>query len=100
MCEYFSCVITKDLKVHWSKKTIAHEDIITELKLEDKKLENREFVRIEIAPKDRTKMTRNPKDWNFRVDEAKTLPDWFIENQKKATEATVVKTTEVKASEA
>lgn len=23
MCEYFSCIITKDLKVHWSKKTTS-----------------------------------------------------------------------------
>jgi hypothetical protein len=72
------------LKVHWSKKTTTHEDIIAEAKLEDKKLENRDFVRIEISPKDRTKMTRDPKDWKLKVDEEDTLPEWYIEHQKKA----------------
>jgi hypothetical protein len=70
--------------VHWSKKTTAHEEIIAETKLEDKKLENRDFVRIEISLKDKTKVTRNPDDWQLKVDEERTLPEWFIENQKKA----------------
>jgi hypothetical protein len=87
MCQYFSCIITKDLKVHWSKKTSAHEDLITELKLEDKKLENRGFIRIEIAPKNENKMTRDPKDWQFKIDEENTLPEWFIEGRKKAEKA-------------
>jgi hypothetical protein len=87
MCQYFSCIITKDLKVHWTKKTTAHEEIIAEAKLEDKKLENRDFVRIEISLKDTTKVTRNPDDWKFKVDEEDTLPEWFIENQKKVEKA-------------
>jgi len=87
MCQYFSCIITKDLKVHWSKKISAHEDLITELKLEDKKLENRGFIRIEIAPKNENKMTRDPKDWQFKIDEENTLPEWFIEGRKKAEKA-------------
>ena len=87
MCNYFSCIITKDFKVHWSKKSVAHETIIAETKLEDKKLENREFVRIEISPKDTAKLTRNPDDWNFKVDEEETLPEWFIENRSKAEKA-------------
>jgi len=84
MCEYFSCIITSDLKVHWLKENPAdHQAIIDKLKLEDVKLENRSFVRIEIVPAT-TIPTRNPKDWYLKIDEPTTLPDWFIENQKKA----------------
>ena len=79
-CQYFSCIITKDFKVHWSKRTMAHEDLLAELKLEDKKLEERDFVKIEIAPKDVKKVSRNRDDWTFKVDEERTLPNWYDEN--------------------
>jgi len=79
-CQYFSCIITKDFKVHWSKRTMAHEDLLAELKLEDKKLEERDFVKIEIAPKDVKKVSRSRDDWNYTVDEERTLPNWYDEN--------------------
>ena len=80
MCQFFSCIITKDLKVHWSKRTMAHEDLLSELRLEDKKLEERDFVKIEIAPKNVKKVSRNRDDWNYKVDEKRTLPNWYDEN--------------------
>jgi len=80
MCQFFSCIITRDLKVHWSKRTMAHEDLLAELKLEDKKLEERDFVKIEIAPKNVKKVSRNRDDWNYTVDEKRTLPNWYDEN--------------------
>ena len=80
MCQYFSCIITKDFKVHWSKRTMAHEDLLAELRLEDKKLEERDFVKIEISPKDVKKVSRNRDDWTFKVDEERTLPNWYDEN--------------------
>ena len=79
-CQYFSCIITKDFKVHWSKRTMAHEDLLAELKFEDKKLEERDFVKIEIAPKNNAKMTRDRDDWVYNVDEERTLPNWYDEN--------------------
>jgi len=80
LCQFFSCIITKDLKVHWSKRTMAHEDLLAELKLEDKKLEERDFVKIEIAPKDVKKVSRSRDDWVYKVDETRTLPNWYDEN--------------------
>jgi len=59
---------------------MAHEDLLSELRLEDKKLEERDFVKIEIAPKDVKKVSRNRDDWNYRVDEERTLPNWYDEN--------------------
>jgi hypothetical protein len=87
MCNYFSCIITEDLKVHWLKNTAGHEDILVAAKLEDKKLTDRDFVRIEIVPKNQAKPTRNKDDWTFKVDEERTLPDWYEKNVIKAQKA-------------
>jgi len=51
MCKYFSCIVTRELKVVWSKKTCAHKELIAEAKLSDTKLENRDFVRVELPQK-------------------------------------------------
>ncbi|MCJ7459227.1 MAG: hypothetical protein MUP17_09570, partial [candidate division Zixibacteria bacterium] len=64
----------------WSKKTVNHEELLTEIKIEDVKLNERDFVRIEITPKDQDQITRNPDDWIFNVDEERTLPDWYEMN--------------------
>ena len=82
MCNYFSCIVTRDHKVHWSKKTCRHEDIIAELKLADVKLVDRDFVRVEVTPKDITHLTRNREDWNpIKVDEEGTVPAWYKKAQ-------------------
>jgi len=59
---------------------MAHEDLLSELRLEDKKLEERDFVKIEIAPKNNAKMTRDRNDWVYIIDEERTLPNWYDEN--------------------
>lgn len=59
---------------------MAHEDLLSELRLEDKKLEGRDFVKIEIAPRDVKKVSRNRDDWNYKVDENRSLPNWYDEN--------------------
>ena len=87
MCQYFSCIITRDFKVHYSKKTCSHEDLIAEFKLEDTKLEDRDFVRIEISPKNMENLTRNPQDWTYKVDEEDTIPAWYKKEKAKAEEA-------------
>jgi hypothetical protein len=66
---------------------MAHEDLLAELKLEDKKLEERDFVKIEIAPKDVKKVSRSRDDWNYKVDEERTLPNWYDENVVKCQKA-------------
>jgi hypothetical protein len=76
------------LKIHWLPENPRdHESIINKLRLEDKKLEFRDFVRIEIKPKDMQNFTRNLEDWILRIDEERTLPEWFVENRKKAEKA-------------
>ncbi len=43
----------------------------------DTKLEDRDFVKIEIIPK---KLSMDMSNWTFQVDEKGTLPAWFNEN--------------------
>jgi hypothetical protein len=66
----------------------SHDELIKKAGLVDVKLKDRDFVRIEILPNDETykNLTRNKKDWFFKVDEPNTLPDWF-ENNKAECEA-------------
>ena len=80
MCQYFSCIVTKDLKAHWNKKTMNHDELRTEVGLEDKTVVEREYVKIEISPKDPEKVTRNRDDWKLRLDEERTLPTWYEKN--------------------
>lgn len=57
-----------------------HSPLVKKLKLKDDKLEDRDFVRIELWPKNSLTSTKE-KDWGFRVDEAGTLPLWFRKTQ-------------------
>ena len=82
MCKFFSCLVTKDLKVLWNKDIASHEDLVRKFNIKDDKLENREFVRIEISQKDTKIFTKNTSDWQFNVDEKGTLPAWFNKDKK------------------
>ena len=88
MCRYFSAIVTKDLKAHWSKKTTAHEQILDQIRLDSKVISTniRDFVAIEITPKDPEKISRKTEDWQLKVDidNIKDLPEWFVENRQKA----------------
>lgn len=90
MCKYFSCIVTRDLKILWEPGTNSHEEIIKKHGLKDDKLEDRDFVRIELTPNgDAEKsgiFTRERKDWEHKVDEKGTLPAWYTQNASKAEE--------------
>lgn len=79
MCNYFSCLIDRNLKAGWDEATVQHETLIKKSGWKDDKLDNRDFVRIEITPKDPNSVTRNREDWNYKVDEEDTLPTWYEE---------------------
>jgi len=91
MCRFKSYIVTKDLKVHGSHKTSSHEEILAQIG--DKDIENknavltREHVKIEVTPKDKTKMTRDLKDWTYSEDEVATLPEWYRQNKGRIEEA-------------
>ncbi len=87
MCNYFSLIIDRRFKAWWLETTVSHEKIIEKSGWKDDKLKNRDFVRIEIVPKDFNKVTRNKEDWEYKVDEESSLPAWYIHNEEKAQKA-------------
>ena len=42
MCNFWSCILTKDMKVLWDKDKTSHESLVKANHLKDDKLENRE----------------------------------------------------------
>ena len=86
MCNFFSCIVDRNENVyHLAQMTDSHEDIITQNKLDDSKLENRDIVRIEVIPLNWEKLTAKfaTRQWNYHEDEKSTLPDWYLKNKKK-----------------
>ena len=75
MCNFWSCIITKDMKVLWDRDITSHEELVKKYSLKDDKLENREFVRLEIKPTDIR--SKRKSDWMFKVDEEGTMPSWY-----------------------
>jgi hypothetical protein len=67
MCVYFSCLALRDGTIAWCESD-SHEDIITWKGLKDDKLNNRDFVRLEVLNGDISK---------YMVDEGGTLPEWY-----------------------
>ena len=68
MCRFFSCIITRMGDILFTEKD-SHEEIINRAKLDDTKINNRDFVRIECIPKE--------NEWAYIVDEKDTLPKWY-----------------------
>jgi hypothetical protein len=86
MCQYFSCVVTKDLQVFWDKSIISHSELEAKHQLKDVSLSRRQFIRFEITPISKEKITRSREDWALRVDEEGSLPKWFKDTQKQCEE--------------
>lgn len=82
MCNYFSCLVKRNLEIVWDGNLSSHEELVKNAGLKDDKLENREFVRLELMPNEQGFFTQKQEDWVFKVDEKETLPAWFLKNQK------------------
>jgi len=81
VCNFWSCVLLRGGKVLWSPKDSSHETLLAEHGISDDKLEDRDFVRLEIAPKNI--FSKKKVDWAFNVDEPGTLPKWYSDAPKK-----------------
>ena len=82
MCNFWSCIITRNRKVFWDKDSNSHEDHIRSAGLKDDKVEDREFVRIEVTPKKPEALFVKAKThWELTVDEEGTLPKWYTKNK-------------------
>ncbi len=84
MCKYWSCVLLRPgmerdgKRVLWLKDTNSHGEIMEHYELSDGKLVDRDHVKYEIAPTDIFSAERD--DWSLRLDEARTLPEWYAED--------------------
>ena len=85
MCEFFSCLITKQGKCVWDRNTASHEELVAKAGLADGKLKDREFVRCELTPEKPMDFFSPASEWTFKVDEEGTLPKWF--NERRAEQA-------------
>jgi len=61
MCKFWSCVIDRRLKVWSDGNSSSHEVIIEKAGLNDNKLEDRDFVRLEILEDRGYQITKRPK---------------------------------------
>ncbi|MFA5313167.1 MAG: hypothetical protein WC375_07635, partial [Methanomassiliicoccales archaeon] len=77
MCNFWSCILTRDGKVLWDPAITSHEGLVEKFHLKDAKLADRDFVRIEITPPDNNVLNRKQGDWRYKVDEEGTLPEWY-----------------------
>ena len=91
MCNFFSAIVWNNkgkIEVLWDSRLTSHEELIKKHGLKADKLESRDFVRVELTPEGEGEhsgiLTRNRKDWKFKVDEEGTLPNWYRANERKA----------------
>ena len=85
MCKFYSCIIDRRFKV-WSDPNDSSHAAVLAIKgfpWKDTKLEDRDFVKVEITPKVGTFST-DMTNWMFKVDEEGTLPTWFNEHLPRA----------------
>ena len=85
MCNFKSYVVTSDLKVHGSHQTGSHEKIIESIGLkplvDQDAILTRDRVCVEVTQKNKSKMTRNVRDWVYCEDETASLPEWYKKNK-------------------
>ena len=78
MCNFWSAILTRDSRVLWDKNITSHEELISKFNLNDSKLDDRDFVRIEITPQNIA--SKKKSDWSYNLDEPKTVPFWYANN--------------------
>lgn len=75
MCQFKSCIITREKTYHLLDDD-SHEAIIMEFGLED---DAEKICRIEITPIDGNVNSREPSNWTLQVDQP-VRPSWFSED--------------------
>jgi len=82
MCQFYSPIVNKKLQIlDCVEDNDNHETVVDKFKLADDKLQDRDFVRLEIIPEDRDIFNHKISNWVYKVDEINTLPKWYIKNE-------------------
>lgn len=91
MCNYYSCLVTKDLQVLDDPIIFSHDELANKYGLKQSGIDNaynenalkdREYVAIEIVPlAGEALFTGDRAKWKYRVDEPETLPEWYFAHE-------------------
>ena len=76
LCAPASFCVNRELKVFWSKKSDAHEDIIEEFDLHVDGVREANFVRVEVVPPKEGAFETPPDQWVFKLDQ-ENAPSWY-----------------------
>ena len=80
MCKFKSMVVLRTGEILSLEKSDSHTEIIEYFKLKEGNLNSRNFVAVEIIPKNDL-FSYAKKDWTFTVDEESSVPEWFTEDR-------------------
>jgi hypothetical protein len=87
MCNFFSCILTRTGQVFWDPDITSHEELVNKNKLNDSKLKDRDFVRVEVTPNHRDSFfSRERSGWTIKIDEPGTLPEWYCNDDRRIRE--------------
>ena len=76
MCNPASFCVNRELKVFWSKKSDAHEDIIEKFDLHVDGVREANFVRVEVVPPKEGAFETPLDQWVYKLDQ-QNAPSWY-----------------------
>ena len=84
MCNFWSCIVTKNGEVLFDEMSDRHEDIIEKYKLVDDTADPAllKFARVEINPPNGD-VFAHINDWVFKIDQS-IIPTWFTKENEKS----------------
>src|SRR3990167_8571400 len=81
MCKFRSMIVLRTGEILSLEKSDSHNEIIKHFRLKEGISENRNFVAVEIVPKNGLLFSCVKKEWMLTVDEESSIPAWFSEDR-------------------
>ena len=81
MCKFKSMIVLRTGEILSLEKSDSHNEIIKHFRLKEGISENRNFVAVEIVPKNGLLFSCVKKEWMLTVDEESSIPAWFSEDR-------------------
>src|SRR3990167_1211008 len=81
MCKFKSMIVLRTGEILSLEKSDSHNEIIKHFRLKEGISENRNFVTVEIVPKNGLLFSCVKEEWMLTVDEESSIPAWFSEDR-------------------
>ena len=81
MCKFRSMIVLRTGEILSLEKSDSHNEIIKHFRLKEGISENRNFVAVEIVPKNGLLFSCVKEEWMLTVDEESSIPAWFSEDR-------------------